>query len=149
MEETVKRKKWLPWALAGLAALVLLFLGVRLYRAFYDRKVPNFKDTYEFYVRADMDPSDVLDNLLESGVVLNKKSLRRTLGRLKSMRVGHYTVDAKSSSKYVARMLANGWQTPVNLTLSGTIRTPEILARKIGNQMMVDSAGLTPRRAEA
>ena len=142
MEETVKRKKWLPWALAGLAALVLLFLGIRLYRAFYDRKVPNFKDTYEFYVRADMDPSDVLDNLLESGVVLNKKSLRRTLGHLKTVRVGHYTVDAKSSSKYVSRMLANGWQTPVNLTLSGTIRTPEILARKIGNQMLADSAAV-------
>jgi len=59
---------------------------------------------------------------------------------LESMKVGHYTVDAKSSSKYVSRMLANGWQTPVNLTLSGTIRTPEVLARKIGNQMLADSA---------
>jgi conserved hypothetical protein, YceG family len=142
MEETVKRKKWLPWALAGLAALVLLFLCIRVYRAFYDRKVPNFRDTYEFYVQKDMEPSDVVDSLVESGVVLNKKSLRRTLGKLKSMRVGHYTVDAKSSSKYVARMLANGWQTPVNLTLSGTIRTPEVLARKIGNQMLADSAAV-------
>jgi UPF0755 protein len=142
MEETVKRKKWLPWALAGLAALVLLFLCIRVYRAFYDRKVPNFRDTYEFYVQEDMEPSDVVDALVESGVVLNRNSLRRTLGKLKSMRVGHYTVDAKSSSKYVARMLANGWQTPVNLTLSGTIRTPEVLARKIGNQMLADSAAV-------
>ena len=49
MEETVKRKKWQPWALAGLGALVVLILGIRLYRAFYDRKMPNFSDTYEFY----------------------------------------------------------------------------------------------------
>ena len=140
MEETVKRKKWLPWALAGLGVLVLLVGGNRLYRAFYDRKMPNFSGTYEFYVRPYMEPSDVLDTLLRSGVVLNKKSLRRTLGPLKSMQVGHYTVDAKSSSKYVSRMLSHGWQTPVNLTLSGTIRTPEVLARKIGNQMLVDSA---------
>ena len=142
MEETVKRKKWLPWVLVGLGLVVLLVFGIRLYRAFYDRKMPNFSGTYEFYVRPDMEPSDVLDTLLRSGVVLNKKSLRRTLGPLRSMQVGHYTVDAKSSSKYVSRMLANGWQTPVNLTLSGTIRTPGILARKIGNQMLVDSAAV-------
>ena len=142
MEKTVKRKKWLPWALAGLGILVLLVVGIRLYRAFYDRKVPNFSGTYEFYVRPGMEPADVLDTLLQSGVVQNRKSLRRTLESLKSMKVGHYTLDAKSSSKYVSRMLANGWQTPVNLTLSGTIRTPEILARKIANQMLVDSAAV-------
>ena len=142
MEETVKRKRWLPWALAGLGALVLLFVGIRLYRVFYDRKVPNFSGTYEFYVRPDMEPSDVLDTLLRSGVVVNKKSLRRTLGPLRTLQVGHYTVDAKSSSKYVSRMLSHGWQTPVNLTLSGTIRTPQVLARKIGNQMLVDSAAV-------
>ena len=142
MEKTVKQKKWLPWALVGLGLLVSLVFGLRLYRAFYDRKMPNFSGTYEFYVRPGMEPSDVLDTLLRSGVVLNNKSLRRTVGPLKSMHVGHYTVDAKSSSKYVSRMLANGWQTPVNLTLSGTIRTPQILARKIGNQMLVDSAAV-------
>ena len=142
MEKAITRKKWQPWALAGLAALVLLFAGIRLYRAFYDRKAPNFRGTYEFYVREGMEPADVVDSLLSSGIVLNKRSLRRTLAPLKTLRVGHYTVDAKSSSKYVSRMLANGWQTPVNLTLSGTIRTPEILARKIGNQMLVDSASV-------
>ena len=141
MEKTVKRKKWLPWAIA-LCGVLVLFFGLRLYRAFYDRKVPNFSGTYEFYVRPGMAPSDVVDSLLSSGVVLSKNSLRRTLGPLQSMQVGHYTVDAKSSSKYVSRMLANGWQTPVNLTLSGTIRTPEVLARKIGNQMLVDSAAV-------
>ena len=132
MEETIKKKKkWMPWALAGLVALVLLIAGIRIYRAFYDRKVPNFRGTYEFFVREGMEPSDVVDSLEASGIVLNKRSLRRTLEPLKSMHIGHYTVDAKSSSKYVARMLANGWQTPVNLTLSGTIRTPQILARKM------------------
>ena len=142
MEETVKpRKKWLPALLAVLLGVAAVF-AFKLYGAFYDRKVPNFSGTYEFYVRPGMEPSDVVDSLLNSGVVLNKKSLRRTLEPLKTLRIGHYTVDAKSSSKYVSRMLANGWQTPVNLTLSGTIRTPEILARKIGNQMLVDSASV-------
>ena len=46
MEETVKRKKWLPWVLVGLGLVVLLVFGIRLYRAFYDRKIPNFSGTY-------------------------------------------------------------------------------------------------------
>ena len=142
MEKELGKRKGLLWALAGVAALVLLVLGIRLYRVYYDRKVPNFSGTYEFYVRPDMEPSDVLDTLLQSGVVLNKKSLRRTLSPLRSMHVGHYTVGPKSSSKYVSRMLANGWQSPVNLTLSGTIRTPQVLARKIGKQMLADSAAV-------
>jgi len=142
MEKTVDSRKWLKWAVAGAVLLVLLLAGIRLYRAYYDRRVPNFSGTYEFYVRPGMEPSDVVDSLLASPVVKNRKSLRRTLDGLRTMQVGHYTVDAKSSSKYVARMLSNGWQSPVNLTLSGTIRTPQVLARKIGNQMLVDSAAV-------
>jgi len=142
MEKAVGKKKWPVLALAGLVLLVLLFAGIRLYRAYYDRRVPNFSGTYEFYVRPGMEPSDVVDSLLASPVVRDRRSLRRTLDGIGAIKVGHYTVDAKSSSKYVARMLANGWQTPVNLTLSGTIRTPQVLARKIGNQMLVDSAAV-------
>jgi UPF0755 protein len=37
-------------------------------------------------------------------------------------------------------MLVFGWQTPQNMTLSGTIRSKGRLAQKIGVQMMVDSA---------
>ena len=36
-------------------------------------------------------------------------------------------------------MLKNGWQTPVNLVLSGSIRLRGTLARKISSQMLMDS----------
>ena len=139
--EKVTRKR-LVWACFALAVLLAVILGIRFGHYFYDRKAPNFTGTYEFYVRPGMEPSAVVDTLVKSGVVIKKKSLHRTLDGLKEMKVGHYTVDAKSSSMYVARMLANGWQTPVNLTLSGTIRTPGVLARKIGAQMLADSASV-------
>lgn len=45
-----------------------------------------------------------------------------------------------NTSVYVARMVSHGWQTPVKLVLSGTMRLQSGLARKIGNQMMLDSA---------
>ena len=88
MEEAVK-KKWLPWVLWGLAALLAFWLGIRVGRAYYDRKVPNFTGVYEFYVRPGMEPSAVVDTLLKSGVVRKPGSLRRVLGPLKSMQVGH------------------------------------------------------------
>lgn len=137
MEEI--NRKWL-WAGGAAALLVLVILGVWGYRVYYDRKVPNFSETFEIYVRPGMEPSEILDSMLVSGKVISSRSLRRTVGNLSSMQVGHYTVDTKSTSKYVARMLEKGWQTPVNLTLSGSIRTPGVLARKIGAQMLVDSA---------
>lgn len=143
MEKAVGKRKGLLWALVGIGLAVAVVAGIRLYNAFYDRKAPNFSGTYEFFVRPGMEPSAVVDTLLRSGVVLNGRSLHRTLDPLTSMKVGHYTVDRKSSSMYVARMLSKGWQTPVNLTLSGTIRTPQVLARKIGNQMLVDSAAVS------
>ena len=37
-------------------------------------------------------------------------------------------------------MLSNGWQSPVNLPLSGTMRQKGAIAKKIGNQMLLDSA---------
>jgi UPF0755 protein len=82
----------------------------------------------------------VLDSLLSGGLVRNEKSLRRVLKGFPSFEAGHYRVDATCSSMYVGRMLSKGWQTPVNLTLSGSIRTPEMLARRIGSQMLADSA---------
>lgn len=39
-------------------------------------------------------------------------------------------------------MLVFGWQTPGNLVLSGTMRTKERIAQKIGSQMMTDSASV-------
>ena len=56
------------------------------------------------------------------------------------MQPGRYVIKPSSSSVYVARMLNNGWQTPTRLVLSGTMRRKGDIARKIGNQMLVDSA---------
>ncbi len=53
------------------------------------------------------------------------------------MKPGRYVVSTSSPSIYVARMVTRGWQTPQNLTLSGTIRSVEKLSRQISSQMMV------------
>jgi len=125
---------------AGLAAV--LVAGLHAYRAWYDRKASNFQGVTELYVYPWMQPEQVKDSILASGKVKSPKSLSRVLAEVKTMEVGHYRIDSTCSSMYVARMLSKGWQTPVNLTLSGAIRTPAVLARKIGAQMLADSASM-------
>lgn len=133
-------KKVLKGLLTGLCVAVVLEGSILLYRAWYDRKVPNFKGAMELYVYPWMSPEMVRDSILASGSVKKAASLNRVLADVESMHVGHYRIDSTCSSMYVARMLGKGWQTPVTLTLSGAIRSPKVLARKIGAQMLVDSA---------
>ncbi|MBQ7709788.1 MAG: endolytic transglycosylase MltG [Bacteroidales bacterium] len=129
-------------AAIGLGVALFVVGGVKAYRLWYDRKVPNFRGTLEVYIYPWMEPASVCDSILASGKVKKPASLRRVFRDVQTLQVGHYRIDSTCSSTYVSRMLHKGWQTPVNLTLSGSIRTPGILARKIGSQMLVDSAAV-------
>lgn len=136
----MKTKKTVVWALIAVALAVAFSGGIKLYHAWYDRKASNFTGTMDLYVYPWMDPETVKDSLLASGHVRKAGSLERVFKDVKTLKVGHYLIDSTCSSMYVGRMLHKGWQTPVNLTLSGAIRTPGVLARKVGAQMLADSA---------
>ena len=132
-------KKTLIWLLTGSGLIAACVGGLLAWRAWYDRKAPNFTGTTELYVYPWMAPEQVQDSILASGAVLKPASLKRVFKEMESLEPGHYRIDSTCTSMYVARMLHKGWQTPVNLTLSCSIRTPGALCRKIGAQMMVDS----------
>ena len=112
------------------------------YRYYYDRKVPNFKGSFELYVYPGMSVDQVRDSVLASGAVVKPRSLGRAMGTVETIAPGHYVLDSTCTSMYASRMLHKGWQTPVKMTLSGTIRSYRALARKIGAQMMADSAAV-------
>ena len=106
-----------------------------------DNKLPNVRKQTELYVRPGTDADDVLARL--DSVVRHPRSLERTFRKKKVEEFlvpGHYTLRPSHTSVYIARMLNNGWQTPVRLTLSGSLRRKGDIARKIGAQMMADSA---------
>ena len=115
------------------------------YREQIKNRKPNFRNDYVLYVRPGMTAEQVMDSLQAGAGTIRPKSVERVFGKLEAaqkMKPGRYVVEPSFTSVYVARMLVFGWQTPQNMTLSGTIRSKEVLARKISMQMMVDSASV-------
>ena len=114
-------------------------------RWYNDNRRQNFTSRYVLFVRPETSVESVLDSLQSGAGVLRARSLARCFEQEKVMekiKPGRYVIEPSFTSIYVARMLNNGWQTPGNMTLSGTIRTKGRLAQKIAAQMMADSADI-------
>ena len=127
----------------ALLALVCLVGGLFAYNWLRDNKMPNFYGKAEFNVLPSDTPDDVIATLGKSVKILSERRLRKVFEEkqvAKYIKPGHYSVNSTCTSVYVARMLNNGWQTPVSLTLSGSLRSKEELARKISRQLQLDSA---------
>lgn len=133
--------------LSLIAVLAVLFAvaGFVAGRYYSDNRKANFSEDYVLYVYPDMSADAVKDSLVSGAGVLRPGSIDRVFKKMEvagNMKPGRYVVSPSHTSIYVARMLVFGWQTPQNLTLSGTIRSKGVLAKKISNQMMVDSASV-------
>ena len=140
---TLKRKIVI-WALAVMAVMMSV-TGVFVWRWYSDNRMPNFADRYVLYVYPEMTAEQVMDSLNIRAGTLRPRSIERCFEKedvVSRIKPGRYVIEPSFTSIYVARMLKMGWQTPQNLTLSGTIRTKERLARKISAQMMADSASV-------
>ena len=133
------KKKIILISLIVAAAAGLFFAG----RYYNDNKRANFTGTSVLYVYPDMSQEQILDSLKSS--VIRPRSLARAFAKMEvadRVKPGRYVVEPSFTSIYVARMIVFGWQTPQKMTLSGTIRKKDVLARKIASQMMVDSASV-------
>jgi UPF0755 protein len=138
-------KKKIVLAVLAVAALLAGIAGFVLGRYYIDNRMPNFAQKYVLYVHPDMTVAEVVDSLQAGAGTIRPKSVLRTFSKMEleqTMKPGRYVLDSTSTSIYVARMLSFGWQTPQNLTLSGTLRKKDRIAQRIGSQMMVDSAAV-------
>ncbi len=74
--------------------------------------------------------------------LIDPKSFNKVLNKElkgKSIKPGMYKIKQGATNKELARMLANGWQSPYKLILSGNLRGLEKLSATLGNKMMADS----------
>ena len=123
--------------LAGAVAALVAYNWLR------DNRMPNFYGKADVYVRKGDTPQDVISSLDGKINILSRRRLEKVFAEKKVaeyIKPGHYRIDSKTTSVQFARMLNNGWQTPVSLTLSGSLRTQSELARKISRQLQLDSA---------
>ena len=134
---------------------VLVFAGTAVFaglRYYFDNKAPDFRSEYVLYVYPDSEPEAVVDSLISGASAIRPGSVRRSAKRAgiyEGMKPGRYVISPEDPAVYAVRMVANGWQTPQKLTLSGTIRTKARLAEKIGSQMMADSAEIADALADS
>lgn len=134
--------------LLAVAAVAVLLAGAAAFvagRYYIDNRQPNFSKDYVLYVYPEMTATQVLDSIKAGAGAIRPKSVERVFRKMELDQVikpGRYVVDTTVPSIYVARMLAYGWQTPQNMTLSGTLRAKGRIAQRIGSQMLVDSAAV-------
>jgi len=123
------------------ALAVLVAAGAIGGRWYGDNRKANFTGNADLYIYPETTVAEVVEAIPDS-IVSNKRSLLRVLSDVSDgdLKPGHYVVEKGKPSVYVPRMLKAGWQTPVNLTLSGMMRQKGAIARKISRQMMMDSS---------
>lgn len=130
----------------GLGLLILAVLcGLLAWNWLRDNKLPNFTKSSEIYVYPDMGLDEVVDRIVDKCGVISRKSLDRSFKAKEvaaHFKPGHYWISHGNSSVYVARMLNNGWQSPVKLTLAGNLRLKDNIAAKIASQLLLDSASV-------
>ncbi|MBR5041689.1 MAG: endolytic transglycosylase MltG [Bacteroidales bacterium] len=131
-----------------LKLLVLLIGAVAIlvgFNWFRDNKMSNFYGKADLYVTESTTPDDVIESLKGQLKILSERRLRKVFAEknvAEYIKPGHYRVSSTSTSVYVARMLNNGWQTPVSFSLAGSLRTKAEIARKISRQLQLDSAAV-------
>ena len=129
------------------AALVVgvlagLFIG---WRFFVSNTNFNEKSKF-FYIRTGhANYQEVYQSFTDSNFVKNPSSFEFIANRMEvwnKLRPGKYTIKKGMSLFEIAKMLKNGTQTPVNLTIT-KIRTKEQLAGMVGRRFECDSADMT------
>ena len=123
--------------------LILLFIiveGLFILPPYINRKKKNIRKDQTIYI----DPGATKDSLLNilSPNHKDEKSFIKVFNKEasnKELRPSMYKIKADATNNYIVRAFVNGWQSPMNLTLSGNIRGLERLSAQLGARLLQDS----------
>ena len=86
---------------------------------------------------------DICRAVARSGALRDSATFARAARHLKlgeGFKSGFYRYSATMNNKAIVRMIANGWQKPINVSFSGYIRTLEKFAKILSERFEADSA---------
>lgn len=125
-------------------AFVTLCLGLALYGfgvKYSDMRTPAFNEEVTLFITPDTSLDEVITTMQASAI--RPKSILRCVRRhsltQEKLHTGKYVFEPSCSASAAVTRLVLGTQTPVRLTLSGTLRTRQRIAQRISRQMMIDS----------
>ncbi len=93
------------------------------------------------YIPIEASYTQMLDSL--ANALVDIKSFNKVASGAKlenSFKPGRYTFTPDKTNKDIVRMLQNGWESPMMLTLSGNIRNLQKLSGILGRKLAADSA---------
>lgn len=134
------KRKYTILTILVLAAAAVLYTGLSYYATY---KKPNIQKEYVLLIYDSTSYEEVCSSITSSGAVRNIKSLNRAMRKRElgqHYEPGRYVLEPGMTNQYIIRMIANGWETPVKVTLRGYIKTLRGLAAFLGKNFEADSA---------
>jgi UPF0755 protein len=119
-------------------------VGCVLYFTFRHKNIVTHEGRPAFLlIPHEADFEQLMDSLTVNGHLKFEKTFRwaaRHENLPDNVHPGRYALDPDMNNQELARKLAMGWQDPLNLVISGTIRTFERLATVLSGNLEIDSA---------
>lgn len=141
----MKRKK-IKRIVFGSIAAVLVLVGLAFGFDAYHFFLSNFKSLdgqqHGIYVYPDTPLDSVLNLVGESYQISSAAAFRRACRKenFTTPRPGYYEFGNIISNRQLVRRLRDGRETPVRLSWTNSVRTREQLAKRLADQLMLDSA---------
>jgi UPF0755 protein len=139
----MKKKKKSYWTFYIIIVYLIAYLSYAGYHIYYVEKVDAPRKT-NLYIPSNSSIEEVVELLLSAKIV-NKpdKFLRHLkLSEYSTPKGGRYVIQKNMTYRKLVNMLCLGQQTPVNLVISGSIRTKHKLAGILSKQIEADSLSL-------
>ena len=128
-----------------LGILVAGVVGYRYYRWIYSPNTPLGLNNAYVYIPAEHTVDGLVDSLVSHGYINNEKSFRWVAERMsfadRSVKAGRYLVEPGVSNRELINMFRLGSQVPIDLVVRPSL-TVEVLSRRLGDQLMLDSADI-------
>ena len=142
----MKKKYIIISSLAVIALALTVFVSKQYYHYAHSNFVATDSVAHSYKVYPNMTLDSVMHSIEQDYHVCSHLSWHWVCKAkdFTAPKVGHYQFGATISNRELVRRLRMGEQTPVRLSFTHAIRTPEQLAAHLGERLLLDSTDIAP-----